>query len=178
MSILPLIRQAPPIVHCQVHPQRQFAMLTQVEKGTSMRGQKGFTLIELMIVVAIVGILVTIALPSYTGYVQRSRISEAVSGLAGMPVNMERYFQDNRTYVGACVAGTVAPKPTNTATFTFACPVLTATAFSVTATGVGSMASFVYSIDQNNVRTTDGLPAGWTVPNPNTCWALRADGSC
>jgi type IV pilus assembly protein PilE len=140
-----------------------------------MRGQKGFTLIELMIVVAIIGILAAIALPSYTAYVQRSRITEAVSGLAGMNASMERYFQDNRTYVGACIAGTVAPKPTDSATFAFACPTLSDAAFSVTATGAGSMAGFSYSIDQNNVRATTGTAWGVT---SNSCWVLRADGSC
>ena len=76
-----------------------------------MRRHQGFTLIELMIAVAIVAILSAIAIPSYTEYVQRSRIIEATSTLSSMRVKMEQYFQDNRSYVNACTAGTVAPTP-------------------------------------------------------------------
>jgi type IV pilus assembly protein PilE len=143
-----------------------------------MRRVKGFTLIELMVTVAIVAILSSIALPSYTAYVQRSRITEAVSGLAGMGVNMERFFQDNRTYEGACTNGTVAQLPKNTANFSFtAVPCsLSATAFTVTAEGTGSMAGFTYTLNEANVRATTSVPSGWT--KSATCWALKPDGSC
>lgn len=139
--------------------------------------QAGFTLIELMITVVIIGILAAIALPSYSDYVRRGRITEAVSGLSEMRVKMEQFFQDNRTYDGACTAGTVAPLPSNTAHFSFSCPVKTASAYTVTATGTGPMADFVYTIDQVNTRTTTGLPVGWSGTN-NTCWVLKKDGSC
>jgi type IV pilus assembly protein PilE len=131
-----------------------------------------------MITVAIVAILASIALPSYTAYVQRSRITEAVSGLAGMSVAMERFFQDNRTYAGACAAGTVAQLPPDTASFQFSCPAasLTATGFLVRADGRNSMAGFAYTLDQANVRATAAVPAGWT--SSATCWVLKADGSC
>jgi type IV pilus assembly protein PilE len=140
-----------------------------------MRRQTGFTLIEVMITVAIVAILASIALPSYTAYVQRSRITEAVSGLAGMNVAMERFFQDNRTYVGACAAGTVAPLPT-ARSFTFTCPTLTGTNYVVQADGTGSMAGFTYTLNEVNARATTNVPSGWT--NPGNCWVLKADGSC
>ncbi len=147
-----------------------------------MRSQKGFTLIELMITVAIIGILAAMALPSYTAYVQRGKITEAVAGLAGMKVKMEQYFQDNRTYVGACVAGTVAPLPAggDAKYFTFSCPAATllATTFVVQADGIagGTMDGFTYTVNQNNVRATSAVPTGWTTSA--SCWVLRADGSC
>ncbi len=141
-----------------------------------MRSNRGFTLIELMIVVVIVGILAAIALPNYSDYVTRSKISEAVSGLSDMRVRMEQYYQDKRTYVGACVAGTVAPLPATTANFGFTCPTLTAAAYTVTATGVGSMAGFVFTVDQANTRQTTGVPSGWTTSA--TCWVSKRSGSC
>lgn len=144
-----------------------------------MQKNRGFTLIEIMIVIAIVGILTAIALPSYTDYVRRGKISEAAGGLSGMSVKMEQYFQDNRTYVGACVAGTVAPLPADTASFTFSCPAasLTASAYLVEATGRAGMTGFQYRIDQAGNRTTSAVPAGWSGANA-TCWVQKRDGSC
>lgn len=140
---------------------------------------RGFTLIELMIVIVIVAILAAVAIPSYRDYVTRSRITEAVANLSDMRVKMEQYFQDNRSYAGACNNGTVAPLPANTVNFQYSCPAanLTATGYVVRADGIGSMAGFAYTIDQSNTRTTIALPAGWAGTN-SPCWVLKRDGSC
>ena len=144
-----------------------------------MRQLRGFTLIELMITVAIIGILAAIALPSYSAYVTRGKITEAVAGLSEMKVKMEQYFQDNRSYVGACVAATVAPLPSGDRAkyFDFSCALAAAT-FTVTATGKGGMTGFVYTIDQANARATTSLPSDWTGTTPVSCWVLKKDGSC
>lgn len=145
-----------------------------------MKKQNGFTLIELMIVVAIVGILAAIAVPSYSDYVTRGKLAEASTQLATMRVKLEQYFQDNRTYVGGCVAGTVAPLPTGNDAryFTYTCPILTASAFTVTATGIAAQGtgSFVFTIDQNNAKATTGVPTGWT--SNATCWVTKKGGLC
>ena len=151
-----------------------------------MRVQKGFTLIEVMIVVGIVAILSAIAIPSYTDYIRRARITEATSTLASMRVKFEQFFQDNRTYAGACTvppAVSVAMLPGNTANFTFACPPgLNATNYTITATGIAgtSMAGFTYQMAMapatGVVMSTTVLPAGWTT-RPD-CWVLKKDGSC
>ncbi len=140
-----------------------------------MHRQTGFTLIEVMVVVVIIAILSAIAVPQYTDYVTRSKITEAIAGLSDMRVRMEQYFQDNRTYVGACAANTVAPLPT-AVNFTFACSNLAATTYTVTATGTASMNGFVYDVNQANVRRTTGAPSGWATSG--TCWVTKKDGTC
>jgi type IV pilus assembly protein PilE len=64
----------------------------------SRKNALGFTLIELMIAVAIVGILSAIAYPSYTAYVVRSKRSEGKTALLAAAQNMERFFSNNNTF--------------------------------------------------------------------------------
>jgi len=59
--------------------------------------QKGFTLIELMIVVAIVGILAAVALPAYQDYTSRAKVVEPVSLLSGLKIDVSDYFTDKGT---------------------------------------------------------------------------------
>jgi type IV pilus assembly protein PilE len=134
----------------------------------------GFTLIELMIVVAIVAILASVALPSYRNYLTRGKIPDATSQLASKRVQMEQFFQDSKTYAGApaCTSDTTSSK-----FFTFDCDgAATATAFTLRATGTGTMAGFVYTIDQNNAKATTGVPSGWTANA--TCWVTAKAGTC
>jgi len=141
---------------------------------------RGFTLIELMITVAIVGILATIAYPSYSDYVLRGRLVDATNTLAATSARMEQYFQDNRTYAAV---GTFTP-PCSTVqtvgTFSVSCTgtgsALSATLYTIVARGSGSTNGFVFTVDQNGTRMTTGVKSGWGTP-PYTCW-LTKKGSC
>ncbi|TMI04501.1 MAG: prepilin-type N-terminal cleavage/methylation domain-containing protein [Betaproteobacteria bacterium] len=144
-----------------------------------MRSATGFTLIEVMITVAIIAILAAVAIPSYTDYITRSKIQEATSALLAQRTKMEQFFQDQRTYFGACAANTVAPLPAGLKYFTVGCSNLSSTTYTVTATGVAGtdMALFSFTIDQGNNRVTTGQPPSWTPPATN-CWVMRKNGTC
>lgn len=139
---------------------------------------KGFTLIELMVVVAVIGILAAIAVPAYTDYVTRGKIQDATSALASKRVQVEQYFQDNRTYadVGAIINSACVADAATSPYFDFSCPVQTATTFTIQANGKGSMAGFTYTIDQDNAKATTAVPAGWTVNA--ACWVTKKGGVC
>jgi type IV pilus assembly protein PilE len=148
-----------------------------------MKTQNGFTLIELMVVVAVIGILGAIALPQYSDYVTRGKLTDATAGLANRRVQIEQFFQDNRTYAGAtaCADG-------GSQFFTFSC---LATAddtrlFTLQAAGTagGSMAGFTFTVNELGNRTSfvsDALVAkGWAPPAaaPASCWITRKAGAC
>jgi type IV pilus assembly protein PilE len=151
--------------------------MTSNQRIRSRRPQAGFTLIEVMITVVIVAILATVAVPSYQDYLIRGRIPEATSRLASKQVQMEQWFQDNRTYVGGpgCTADAASSKY-----FDFNCidngDAVTATTFIITAVGKGPMANFKYTINQTGLKTTRAVPSGWTAPN--NCWATKKGGVC
>ena len=74
-----------------------------------LKGQRGFTLIELMIVVAIIGILAAIAIPNFLQYQMKSRQSEAKTNLQAIRTSEIAFQAERGCYVGAVVEGAVAP---------------------------------------------------------------------
>lgn len=138
---------------------------------------RGFTLIELMVVVAIIGILATVALPAYNDYVIRGRIPDATSNLATKRVQQEQFFQDNRTYANNTVNG-CAPDTAASQYFDFACTNVTGTTYILTATGKGAMAGFTYTLDQANTRQTTSVPSAAWGATPTNCWIRAKGGAC
>jgi type IV pilus assembly protein PilE len=157
-----------------------------------MQRQSGFTLIEIMITVAVLAIITAVALPNYTDYVKRGHIPEATSNLQAMKTKMEQWFQDNRTYPTTCGA---APTLTQIVIptlqyFTMQCtlPAPPSTTYTIQAVGgvTGgdqSMVGITYQIDNANNRSAivtagstmakAGYPVGTT-----TCWITRKNGAC
>jgi type IV pilus assembly protein PilE len=140
----------------------------------------GFTLIEVMITVAVIAIIAAVALPAYFDYITRSRLVEGRSNLADMRTRMEQYFLDNRAYPTGCVAYASGPAPAgkiylpgNDKFFTYDCPVLSATAYTIRATDKFSPGTkFVYTVNEANLRQTTAVAPGWgTVPKD--CWITR-----
>jgi type IV pilus assembly protein PilE len=137
-----------------------------------MKLQKGFTLIELMIVVVIVGILASVALPAYNDYVTRGKLSEATAGLSNGRIKVEQFYQDNHTYVGI-----TAVCPTSTTNFTYDCGTSDVSTYTLKATGNGNLTDFSYTINQLNTKSTTHLPTGWG-SYPVSCWVTKKGGGC
>ena len=152
----------------------------------------GFTLIELMIALAVLGILAAVAYPTYTEFIRRSRIVDATSQLNDLRIRQEQAYQDNRRYDdGAGNCAIQAQMPVYDATrdnFQFLCAFNAGALGGYTLRAIGNgamaMASFEYQliIDPATgalTRTTAGVPANWApTPVPNTCWQTRKGGKC
>jgi len=144
----------------------------------------GFTLIELMVTVAIVGILAGVALPSYKNYIRRGQQPEAFNALSDFRTKMEQYYQDNRNYgsaASACADNTTASAwntfaPAGAKYFSYACAADTAAgdstqqSYTITATGIaGGVKGDQYTIDQNGNRKTLVFK-GTALATPAACW--------
>lgn len=130
-----------------------------------MRPERGFTLIELMITIVIVAIIVAIAFPSYSEYVQRSRRSDGTSALSRATMVMESCRSDLASYTGC--AGRVAA--TSDEGFYNITVAVTSSSYTLTATALGVQAQDV----RCNTLTLDSQGTkGYTgsAPDVATCW--------
>jgi type IV pilus assembly protein PilE len=132
------------------------------------RPQTGFTLIEVMVTVAIVAILAGIAMPSYSSYVQRSRVPPALDALSAYAVRMEQRYQDTGNYANGAACGVAVPTAEG---FTVTCTLSGGGQnYTATATGSGRMAGYAYTINDQGVRATTAHPKG--TPG-SSCWTTR-----
>lgn len=122
---------------------------------SSIQVARGFTLIELMIAVAIVGLLAAIALPSYSSYVLRTRRTDAMAALTQAQTTIERCYAANFTYLTP--APCAAPPAISSKGFYTVAAVGTATTYTLTATTSGSQIAdktcTKMVIDQTNTMT-------------------------
>ena len=139
----------------------------------------GFTLVEMIITLVIIGVLTAIAIPSYTAYIQRSNRSEARGQLLEIATWMERWRTERGRYDDG--AGNPPPSPPFPATWTQSPPApavakytiavaATATTYTITATKAGVMANDVcdtIAITQSGARTFTTATTG----TQEICWA-------
>ena len=139
------------------------------------RAGRGFTLIELMIVVAIVALLATVAYPSYAAHVRRGKIAVALSELTTVRVRMEQYYQDNRSY-GPTAGTTCGVGVPSADSFAFSCATSnTGQSFLITATGGRDLAGYVYTINDADVHGTSTFNG---VAVNKTCWIKKPGENC
>lgn len=131
--------------------------------------QQGFSLIEVMVVVAIMGLLASIAVPGYQDYIKSGNAAEAPANLANCRVQAEQFYQDNFTYVGFVC------NPSDAKYFDYSIDNQSATTYTLKATGKSAqnMGNFSFTVNQDNAKTSsyDGTTGA-------TCWLTSSSGSC
>ncbi len=138
----------------------------------------GFTLIELMIVVAVVGILAAIAYPSYQDSVRKGRRAEAITALYGIQLAQEKWRANNTTYTGTLGTGglgfiSASVPSSGTAYYDLAITANSTTGFTATATAKstgGQNQDKASGVSCATLTIDQGGPVYGTSPNQSACW--------
>ncbi|MCH4897629.1 type IV pilin protein [Pseudomonas sp. B707] len=129
------------------------------------RSNRGFTLVEIMIVIAIIGIMLTIGLPSYNEYVKKGRRADVVSNLSEQAQILERFYSKNNVYTGVTGLSTGNDFYTITPTITDQTFLLTATRKTGTAMATDKCGDF--TLTNTGVRSMNNATTGLTTKD---CW--------
>jgi len=129
------------------------------------RSNRGFTLIEIMIVIAIIGIVITIGYPSLTEYVKKGRRADVVSNLSEQAQILERFYSKNNVYTGVTGLSTGNDFYTITPTITDQTFLLTATRKTGTAMATDKCGDF--TLTNTGVRNMNNATTGLTTKD---CW--------
>ncbi len=149
--------------------------LGQIRKNAFKR-VSGFTLVELMIVIAIIGVLAAIAVPSYSKYVTRGKVAEAATVLMDLQLRQDQFYQDNRAYMPAMTPRSAPTYFTTTSCVTSAVNGVADQSYVCTADGTAKGLG-KFSIDSAGTKMTISSPTGWAAPSGN-CWIKSEGGGC
>lgn len=127
----------------------------------------GFTLIELMVAMGIMGVLLAVGLPQYNEYLVKGKLTEAMSMLSDLQLRQETYYQDNRTYSNG-----MTPRAPGTY-FTATSCVTANSGQTYICTASSTALGFAYTINETGTKTTSKGGA-----TPVQCWAKSSAGTC
>ncbi|EJN6960669.1 pilin [Photobacterium damselae] len=130
-----------------------------------MKGQKGFTLIELMIVVAVIGVLSAIAIPQYQKYVAKAEVASALATMTGVKTNVEAYAVETGSF------------PADSESTNLGIPVDTDQGGITLTPGTGTAGSIEYTFSSSGVSSLLTSDKFALVRNATGTWSCTASGA-